>query len=271
MKKLLAAGERRIFALSRVFRNRERGALHAPEFTMLEWYRAGAPLEALMRRLRGDAAARGRGRRGRAPSRFRGREADPFAPPERLTVRDAFRRHAGIDLFDSLPAADGAPDRDLSRPPGGRVGAARRAPTIRGRTCSAASSPTASSRSSASAGRPSSRLSGERGGAGAGSADDPRVAERFELYACGVELANAFGELTDAAEQRRRFEEDMALKQRVYGEAYPIDEDFLAALASCRRRAAPRSASTGWSCSPAAPTASTTCNGRRCSIPEPAR
>jgi len=59
---------------------------------------------------------------------------------------------------------------------------------------------------------------------------DPRVAERFELYACGVELANAFGELTDAAEQRRRFEEDMALKQQIYGETYPLDEDFLSCL-----------------------------------------
>jgi lysyl-tRNA synthetase class 2 len=57
------------------------------------------------------------------------------------------------------------------------------------------------------------------------------VAERFELYACGVELANAFGELTDAAEQRRRFEGEMAEKMRVYGESYPVDEDFLAALA----------------------------------------
>ena len=64
------------------------------------------------------------------------------------------------------------------------------------------------------------------------SARDPRVAERFELYACGVELANGFGELTDAGEQRRRFEADMALKQRLYGESYPIDETFLAALES---------------------------------------
>ena len=60
---------------------------------------------------------------------------------------------------------------------------------------------------------------------------DSRVAERFELYACGVELANAFGELGDPAEQRRRFEEDMKIKARIYGEAYPLDEDFLAALA----------------------------------------
>ena len=60
---------------------------------------------------------------------------------------------------------------------------------------------------------------------------DPRVAERFELYACGVELANAFGELTDPVEQRRRFEAEMAEKERLYGERYPIDEEFLAALA----------------------------------------
>jgi lysyl-tRNA synthetase class 2 len=63
------------------------------------------------------------------------------------------------------------------------------------------------------------------------TADDPRVAERFELYACGVELANGFGELTDAGEQRRRFEAEMSEKQRLYGESYPIDEDFLEALA----------------------------------------
>ncbi len=61
-------------------------------------------------------------------------------------------------------------------------------------------------------------------------ADDKRFAERFELYACGVELANAFGELTDAAEQRRRFEHEMRERQRIYNDAYPLDEDFLAAL-----------------------------------------
>src|SRR5437763_1700729 len=63
------------------------------------------------------------------------------------------------------------------------------------------------------------------------TAHDARVAERFELYVCGVEIANAFGELTDAPEQRRRFEAEMAEKERVHGERYPLDEDFLAALA----------------------------------------
>ena len=77
--------------------------------------------------------------------------------------------------------------------------------------------------------------------------DDPRVALRFELYACGVELANGFAELTDADEQRRRFVADMDEKERIYGERYPLDEDFLArARRRCRRRAASRSASTGW-------------------------
>ena len=105
MKKLLAAGEERIFALSRVFRNRERGALHAPEFTMLEWYRVGVAYEALMddcAELIALAAEAAGARR----LRFRGREADPFARPERLTLRQAFWRHAGIDIFDSL-AMDG--------------------------------------------------------------------------------------------------------------------------------------------------------------------
>jgi lysyl-tRNA synthetase class 2 len=84
------------------------------------------------------------------------------------------------------------------------------------------------------------------GGAGAAEAGDPRVAERFELYACGVELANCFGELTDPAEQRRRFKLEMEEKQRLYGERYPIDEDFLAALAQMPPASGGRSASTGW-------------------------
>jgi lysyl-tRNA synthetase class 2 len=231
MKKILAAGERRIFALARVFRNRERGALHAPEFTMLEWYRAEAPLEALMTdclsvlALAAEAA-------GVRRFCFRGREADPLAPAERLTLREAFKLHTGIDLFASLPAdGQGAPDRALFASQAGEIGV-RVAPDdtwsdIFSRILSDRIEPRLG------LGRPCflTDYPVSQAALARVSPSDPRVAERFELYVCGVELANAFGELTDPAEQRRRFAAEMAIKRRVYGEAYPIDEDFLAALA----------------------------------------
>src|SRR6267142_5671884 len=108
-KKLLAAGERRIFEFARVFRNRERGALHHPEFTLLEWYRAGEPYTAVM----DDCAALlalAAETAGTRQFAFRGRVADPFAPPERLTVAEAFKRFAGIDLLATLSARE--TDRD---------------------------------------------------------------------------------------------------------------------------------------------------------------
>src|SRR5271155_4061710 len=108
-KKLLAAGERRIFEFARVFRNRERGALHHPEFTMLEWYRVGEPYEALMADCAAFLAAAASAA-GATQFTFRGRRADPFAAPEPLTVAEAFARHAGIDLPATL--RDGEPDRD---------------------------------------------------------------------------------------------------------------------------------------------------------------
>ena len=116
MKKLLAAGETQIFSLSHVFRNRERTALHAPEFAMLEWYRVGAPLARLM----DDCAALlalAAHVAGAKTFAFRGREASPFEPPERVTVREAFLRHAGIDLYESLPVGSRS-GRDASRPSG---------------------------------------------------------------------------------------------------------------------------------------------------------
>src|SRR3954463_14728171 len=100
-KKLLAAGEKRLFTLARVFRNRERGPLHHPEFTMLEWYRADEPYAALI----GDCAALLAAAADAAGTKefvYRGRTADPFAKPERLTVAEAFRRHVGIDLLAML-------------------------------------------------------------------------------------------------------------------------------------------------------------------------
>jgi lysyl-tRNA synthetase class 2 len=229
MKKLLAAGEQRIFALSRVFRNRERGALHAPEFTMLEWYRAGAPHETLINDCAEIIAIAAR-QAGAKTFRFRGRETDPFAEPERLGVREAFLRHAGIDLFDSLPGDGRAPDRARlaaqALEAGLRVATDDTWSDIFSRILSERVEP------SLGLGRPTALIDYPACEAALAriNSRDSRLAERFELYVCGVEVANAFGELTDSAEQRRRLEAEMAEKRRIYGEAYPLDEDFLAAL-----------------------------------------
>jgi lysyl-tRNA synthetase class 2 len=225
-KKLLAAGERCIVEFAKVFRNRERGALHAPEFTMVEWYRAGEPYQALMN----DCAAllaQAAQAAGTRQFSFRGSTADPFAAPERLSVADAFARFAGIDLLATL--GTGEPDRE-------RLARAAAAAGIR----IADDDSWGDIFSRVLVERIEPQLGVERAtildeypagqAALARPAGDPRVAERFELYVCGVEIANGFGELTDAAEQRRRLEQEMAEKQRRYGERYPLDEDFLAAL-----------------------------------------
>ena len=229
MKKLLAAGETRIAAFAHVWRNRERGPLHSPEFTMLEWYRVGEGYEVLME----DCAALLRLAAvgaGATELRFRGHRCDPFAAPERLSVAEAFRRHADIDLLATVGAA-GATDRD---------GLARQAQAAGLRVAQDDGWSDILSRVLVTLVEPHlghgratilDRYPAPEAALARRAPDDPRVAERFELYACGVELANGFGELTDPAEQRRRFAAEMAEKARVYGEAYPLDEDFLAALA----------------------------------------
>jgi lysyl-tRNA synthetase class 2 len=228
-KKLLAAGEPRLFTFAHVFRNRERGALHHPEFTMLEWYRAHQPYDALM----GDCAALLARAAEAAEAKqltYRDRTCDPFVEPERLTLAEAFARFADIDLLATV--APGATDREAF------AAAARRAgirladddtwSDIFSRVLVERIEPRLG------LGRPTllSEYPTHEAALARPSPKDPRVAERFELYACGVELANAFGELTDAAEQRRRFESEMAERERVYGDRYPVDEDFLAALAA---------------------------------------
>ena len=228
-KKLLAAGEARIFDFARVFRNRERGRLHAPEFTMLEWYRAREDYAAVIDdclalvRLAAEVVEK---------DRFRYREAqcDPRAEADRMTVADAFTHLAGIDLLATL-SASGEGDADALRVRARRGGVPvsdqddwsdmfSKILTLRveprlglDRPCILYEYPVCE----AALARVSAR--------------DTRVAERFELYACGVELANGFGELTDPIQQRARFEKEMAKKERVYGGRYPLDEAFLAALA----------------------------------------
>jgi lysyl-tRNA synthetase class 2 len=226
-KKLLAAGERRIFTFARVFRNCERGALHHPEFTMLEWYRADEPYETLMTDCEAILAETAKAA-GTSSFQWKNRTADPFANPERLTVAQAFSRFAGIDLLATLQA--GQPDL-------ARMIADARAAGIRladDDTWSDIFSRVLVERIEPQLGLGVATLLYEYPlpeAALARPAADLRLAQRFELYACGVELANGYGELTDPAEQRRRFEASMAEKERVYGMRYPIDQDFLAALA----------------------------------------
>lgn len=228
MKKLLAGGMERIWQMARVFRNAERSKTHAPEFTMLEWYRAGAGLEALMLDCEGLVRTCAEAVGVEALTR-NGRSCDPFLSWRRLSVAEAFTTYAGIDLLATAPDPL-APDRDRIAAEATRIGVSVSPsdqwddivfrvmfdriephlgfdwPVI------LHSWPLAM----AALARP--------------DPEDGRVAQRFEIYALGVELANAFGELTDPVEQRRRFAADQALARSLYGAAPPQDEDFLAAL-----------------------------------------
>ena len=227
-KKLLAAGEQKIFDFARVFRNSEGGPLHALEFTMLEWYRTNEPYSAVMDDcldilwLASETAGIGQ-------FMYQDRGCSPTMMAERLTVAEAFLRYMDIDLFSCLTdEGEGIRDALAAAAKDAGIGVAENdswgdifskimvtiephlgtpAPTILYEY----------PRCEAALARATER--------------DPRLAERFELYVCGVELANGFGELTDPVEQRARFEAEMAEKERVYGVRYPIDEDFLEALA----------------------------------------
>ena len=226
-KKLLAAGEAKIFEFARVFRDRERGDLHLPEFTMLEWYRANSAYDAIMADtivvIAHAAQATGIGR-----FSFRGKIADPFAEPELLTVAAAFERFAGIDLLATVAHGEGD-RRALAEAAKSRIRVAD------DDTWSDIFSKVLVEHIEPNLGQGCLTVLFEypvpEAALARAKASDPRVAERFEIYACGVELANGFGELTDAAEQRRRFTQAMDEKARRYGERYPLDEDFLQAVA----------------------------------------
>jgi lysyl-tRNA synthetase class 2 len=228
-KKLLAAGETQIFEFARVWRNRERGPLHSPEFTLLEWYRADQPYETLMEDCATLMSLAAR-QAGASQFSFQGKTADPFAEAERVTVAQAFDRFAGVDLLASL-SETGATDRDTlaagASGVGVRVAADDSWEDVFSRVLVERIEPNLGiGRATILCEYPIAQAALARPKPGS-----PRVAERFELYACGVELANAFGELTDPTEQRRRFTIEMDEKARLYGERYPLDEDLLTALA----------------------------------------
>lgn len=199
MKRMLAAGYQRIFQICRCWREGERGERHLSEFTMLEWYRAEADYLLLME----ETEALVRAAAGASRISYRGHDIDLAPPWERITVADAFRLYAGIsvrealeeDLFDELMVERIEPRLGLARPTFIYDYPA---------CCSALA-----------------RL--KKG--------DPTVAERFELYLGGLEIANAFSELIDPAEQRRRFEAEAAHRAGHGKAAYPVPEKFLAALA----------------------------------------
>jgi len=234
MKKLLAAGEPRIFQFARTYRNGERSATHHPEFTMLEWYRARASWRETAEDCRRFVVAVWNAlpvSLRAAPMTWQGRACDPSRDWEYLSVAEAFARHAGIDLTACLAPDPLDPDPTLFRRAAAAAG--HHLPEtgewddLFFHVFLAAIEPRL--------GTPVPTVLHDWPAAMAALARisdaDPRFAERFEVYVGGLELANGFTELTDPREQRARFEAEQAKKERLYGERFPIDEDFLAALA----------------------------------------
>lgn len=229
MKKLLVAGAGNIFQLARVFRNRERSHTHHPEFVMLEWYRTGANYEAVMEDTVGLLRAVARAAEAKE-FRWQGKVADPFREWERISVNECFQKYVGIELLDTI--------ENPLQPNPGRLAAVAKA------KLGISSSPGDSwddlffrifldhIEPKLGVGSPTILYDYPISMAALSRSkkSDPRLAERFEVYVCGLELANAFSELTDAKIQRARFEADMDLKEELYGYRYPIDQDFLAAL-----------------------------------------
>ncbi len=205
MKRLLVGGIPRCFQIGRAFRRGERGAHHNPEFTMLEWYRAFASMEAVIADTEAlvEAVFAAAGEPGSALAKL-----DRGRPFERLTVKDAFERHANVPESRMLELASEDTDTFF------RVLVEQVEPRV------------------AEAGHPVvlHRYPATMASLARLCPDDRRYAERFEVYAAGVELCNGFGELTDPVEQRARFEHDLAERRARGLPTYPLDERFLAAL-----------------------------------------
>jgi len=223
MKKLMVAGMENIYQICPVFRNAEGSRRHRPEFTMIEWYRTNADYTDIMADcvdlIRACAAVIDV-----KELRYGDSQCDPFGEWQKISVVEAFAQYADIDLMAVLDdkqamrvavqalglhtAEDDEWDDLFFRVMDDKIEPhlGQGTPTF---LCDYPISMASLSKPKES---------------------DPRFAERFELYVCGVELANAFSELTDADEQVRRYHIEMDEKKRLYGEHYPLDEDFIEAL-----------------------------------------
>jgi lysyl-tRNA synthetase class 2 len=203
MKRLLATGLPGVYQLGKAFRRGERGRLHEPEFTMLEWYRTFSDAEQMMQDTQQLVAAAAQALCGASVLPGIEGAVDVTPPWERIRVEDAFQRYAGVTLESVLP------DEEEFY----RVLATRIEPQLgRGRAVFLTDYPA-----------PFASLSRL-------SPSDPRFAERFEAYLDGVELCNGFSELIDPVEQRQRLERDREQREKLGRSVYPIDERFIAAL-----------------------------------------
>jgi len=202
MKRLLSAGFPKIFQISRCFRAGERGTLHLPEFSLLEWYRAEIDYHVLMDECTELVLSLSNELKTGHKIRYQGKEIDLNAPWSKISVHDAFDRYASITLetalekngFDEIMVREIEPQLVSKGPvflydyPAAFAALARLKP------------------------------------------DDPTLAERFEIYMGGLELANGFSELTDAGEQRNRFEKEHQKRRSLGKECYPMPEKFLISL-----------------------------------------
>ncbi|MBW2545031.1 MAG: EF-P lysine aminoacylase GenX [Deltaproteobacteria bacterium] len=203
MKRLLAAGYPRIFQITRCFRGEERGSLHIPEFTLLEWYTSGADYFRMMEECEELIVhvALSLGHEGKI--HYRGKEIDIRTPWERISVKDAFMRYSTVTMEKALK--DDCFDEIMIREIEPRFADTNRLVFLY-------DYPVA------------------MGALARVKKTDPEVAERFELYMGGLELANAFSELTDPAEQRARFEEELKNRRASGRVVYPMPEKFLSEL-----------------------------------------
>ncbi|MCB9979086.1 MAG: EF-P lysine aminoacylase GenX [Rhodospirillales bacterium] len=234
MKKLLVAGAPEIYQIAHVFRNAEGSTLHSPEFSMLEWYRAESGYRQIMDDCVGLLRTCAEALKIDAYT-YRGERADPFGAWEIISVCEAFETYAEFRLEDVLPQGEDAQAQTEStrlfsekiREKGLHTAPDDRWDDLFFRLFAARVEPALGNvRPTILYDYPLSMAALARQ-----NPEDPRFAERFEMYVCGMELANAFGELTDPYIQRARFEADMALKDKLYGYSWPVDEDFIDALA----------------------------------------